>query len=71
MPDNFHNELFLFENYNKKVFVPSLREIKLNNPSRSAKLRFAVRSKNDFKYPDSLLQKFKKYLNLEAVNVQN
>ena len=71
LPDNFHNELFLFENYNKKVFVPSLREIKLNNSSRSAKLRFAVRSKNDFKYPDSLLQKFKKYLNLEAVNVQN
>ena len=36
---------------------------------RSAKLRFAVRSKNKFEYPEDLIKKFKKYLDCEAINV--
>ena len=45
------------------------KEVKNNNPSRSAKLRFAIRSKNEFIYPKKLIEKFSKYLDLEAINV--
>ena len=44
-------------------------KLKKNNRSRSAKLRFAVRSDDKFEYPEDLLKKFKKYLDLEALNV--
>tara|TARA_B100000963_G_scaffold225804_1_gene196990 strand:- start:24858 stop:25865 length:1008 start_codon:yes stop_codon:yes gene_type:complete len=58
----------LFEKYVNKCIKPSENEINNNNPSRSAKLRFATRSKNEFIYPTSLIQKFSKYLDLEAIN---
>ena len=66
--DNFEN-LALFENYNKKIIKPSQKEIKINNPSRSAKLRFAIRTKNKFIFPSSIYQKFDRYLKIEALNV--
>ena len=68
-PEDDENKYFLFENYNKKVFKPSRNEMIKNKPSRSAKLRFAIRSKKEFSYPSNLFQKFEKYLNIEAKNV--
>jgi len=59
----------LFDDYRNRVFRPSVEEVNLNNRSRSAKLRFAIRSKNKFEYPNNLIKKFKKYLDLEAINV--
>ena len=41
----------------------------MNNASRSAKLRFAIRSKDKFFLPSNIFEKFKKYLNLETINV--
>jgi len=58
-------EKILFENYKNKVIKPSEEEISLNNRSRSAKLRFVTRSKNDFFYPDEFKKKFLHYLELE------
>ena len=69
LPDEINNNSYLFENYNKKAFKPSINEIKKNSPSRSAKLRFATRSKNKFIYPTNLFLKFNKFLNTEANNV--
>ena len=69
LPEDGENEFFLFESYNKKVFKPSRNEIIKNKPSRSAKLRFAIRSKKEFRHPSNLFQKFEKYLNIEAKNV--
>ena len=69
LPEDDENKFFLFESYNKKVFKPSRNEIIKNKPSRSAKLRFAIRSKKEFSYPSNLFQKFEKYLNIEAKNV--
>ncbi len=69
LPDSNINKFSLFENYRNKVYRPSIKEISLNNRSRSAKLRFAIRSKNKFEYPDQLKKKFKRYLDLEAINV--
>ncbi len=59
----------LFDEYKNKVYRPSIKEIEKNSRSRSAKLRFAIRSNNEFKYPKNLIKKFQKYLDLEAINV--
>ena len=48
LPEENFNNSHLFENYNKKIIKPSINELKKNNASRSAKLRFAIRSKNKF-----------------------
>ena len=68
-PDNQSSDLSLFDEYKNKVFRPSQKEVKNNNRSRSAKLRFATRSENKFEYPKDLIGKFRKLLDLEAINV--
>ena len=55
--------------YKNKALKASESEIKHNNRSRSAKLRFATRSNNKFYYPENLIEKFRIYLELEAINV--
>ena len=69
LPDISKDHLNLFENYNKKVFKPSSNEIFYNRSSRSAKLRYAIRSNDKFVYPEDLFKKFYKYLNVEEINV--
>ena len=69
LPENENNNTALFEIYKNKIFRPSKQEIDKNKRSRSAKLRFAVRSENKFHYPQELIIKFKKYLDLESINV--
>ena len=61
--------MYLFEEYKNKVLKPSKKELEINNRARSAKLRFAIRSSSKFEYPDDMVKKFKKYLDLEAINV--
>ncbi len=68
-PENKTLNSALFENYQNKLFRPTKKEIDLNKRSRSAKLRFAIRSNNSFEYPKELIDKFKKYLDLESINV--
>tara|TARA_Y200000002_G_scaffold322643_1_gene283344 strand:+ start:54 stop:1067 length:1014 start_codon:yes stop_codon:yes gene_type:complete len=68
LPENKDINISLFEKYKNKIFKPSNMEIIKNPPSRSAKLRYATRSKNKFIYPDELLSEFKKYLDLESLN---
>ena len=68
-PENKIEGKNLFEVYKNKVLRPSKKEVDQNNRSRSAKLRFATRSKNNFEYPMDLIKRFKKYLDLEEINV--
>ncbi len=68
-PENKNQEVNLFEEYKNKVFRPSKKEIDKNNRSRSAKLRFAIRSNAKFHYPQDLINKFKNFLDLESTNV--
>ena len=65
VPYNINSKNFLFCNYKNKILKPTAEEIKINPPSRSAKLRYAVRSKNNFFHPSDLINKFQKYLDLE------
>ena len=69
LPENKISKLILFDEYKNKVFKPSKQEIEQNYRSRSAKLRFATRSNNKFEYPQNIIKKFQKYLDLEATDV--
>ena len=65
-PEEKDNINIFFQNYKNILLKPKLKEVENNPPSRSAKLRFAVRSKNNFFHPRELINKFKKYLDLES-----
>jgi len=69
LPESKVFDIALFEPYKNKILRPSNDEINQNSRSRSAKLRFAIRSKNKFEYPFDLIKKFKNYLDLESINV--
>ena len=69
LPEKKEQHKALFDNYRNRVLRPSKEELSKNNRSRSAKLRFAIRSKNKFEQPKELLKKFKKFLDLEAISV--
>ena len=58
---NYYSECVTFCKYKNKILKPTAEEIKANPPSRSAKLRYAIRSKNNFFYPSDLINKFQKY----------
>ncbi len=67
LPNDNKENILLFEKYKNKFFKPSLNEVEKNFPSRSAKLRYAIRNNNKFIYPNDLINKFKKYLDLENI----
>ena len=67
-PEN-NNKETLFETYKNKIIKPDDQEVEENNPSRSAKLRYAVRSKDNFIYPTDLEKRFFNYLELEGTIV--
>jgi len=69
LPESNDDESILFDDYKNKIIKPTKKEIEINFRSRSAKLRFAIRNKTQFEYPKGLIKKFKKYLDLEAINV--
>ena len=67
-PENNDKET-LFETYKNKIIKPNDQEVEENNSSRSAKLRYAVRSKDNFIYPIDLEKRFFNYLELEGTIV--
>ena len=67
-PDQKKNITY-FEDYKNKVIKAKSLEISKNPPSRSAKLRFAIRNDEIFKNSNELFEKFKSYIELEMTNV--
>ena len=55
----------LFKIINKKPIIPSVKEIRENPPSRSAKLRFAIKQKNILNFENDILKKFKYLMEIE------
>ena len=49
----------------KKPILPSAREIKENPPSRSAKLRYAVKKQDFYDFETDILDKFKYLIDIE------
>ncbi len=58
----------LFKLIRKKAIMPSLNEIKKNPPSRSAKLRFAIKHKEIFGFEKFVLEKFDYLLKVEKLS---
>ena len=69
LPEDEAKIPILFQKNNNKFLKASPEEIKINPKSRSAKLRFIIRNNEEFKNPDELKRKFKRYLDLEKINV--
>jgi 16S rRNA (cytosine1402-N4)-methyltransferase len=55
----------LFKLINKKPILPSEKEINENPPSRSAKLRYAVKKENFYNFETDILDKFAKLIEIE------
>ena len=64
LPENNEN-LSLFDDYKNKVIKANAKEVKRNPRSRSAKLRVAIRSSDEFIEPQELRNKFKYLTDLE------
>ena len=59
----------LFDCPEKKPLNPSRKEILINYPSRSAKLRYGIRNDKKYFFPDELVKKFKNYLDIEKIGL--
>ena len=55
----------LFKLINKKPIIPSSQEIRENSPSRSAKLRSAVKQEDSVNFDTDILEKFKNLIEIE------
>ena len=58
----------LFKLINKKPIIPSNEEIKKNPPSRSAKLRYAMKEKDVVNFEKGILEKFNYLLEIENLS---
>jgi len=68
LPEIKDKKIIFFKGKKSKLIRPSDKEVEKNPPSRSAKLRFAIRNKENFIEPKNFKKKFVKYLNLEKLN---
>ena len=55
----------LFELKQKKPITPSIRELKENLPSRSAKLRYVIKKDNFYDFKTDIYEKFQKFIEIE------
>jgi 16S rRNA (cytosine1402-N4)-methyltransferase len=69
LPSQSNQENSFFKKYKNNFLTPSEKEITKNPASRSAKLRYAVRTNQAFRHPIELKEKFKKYLDIENVTI--
>jgi 16S rRNA (cytosine1402-N4)-methyltransferase len=64
MPET-DTKINLFNLVNKKPTMPSEKEISENPPSRSAKLRYAIKKENFYNFETDILDKFKTLIEIE------
>ena len=59
----------IFKQLSKKPLTPSIKEVGINSNSRSAKLRYAIRSENNLFNPNEFKKKFQNYFNIEGMRL--
>ena len=69
MPSEDNQKNSFFEKYKNNFLTPSSEELIKNPASRSAKLRKAIRTEQEFIYPEEFKEKFKKYIDIENASV--
>ena len=57
----------LFRLVEKKPITPSSQELKENLPSRSAKLRYAIKKEEFYKFETDILKKFEHLIEIENI----
>jgi 16S rRNA (cytosine1402-N4)-methyltransferase len=67
MPTENNQKNSFFEKYKNNFLSPSKEELVKNPASRSAKLRKAIRTEQEFIYPKEFKEKFKNYTDIENV----
>ena len=70
IPESVKEDKRLFHCPQKKPLIASKKEIFLNPPSRSAKLRYVIRNSNKFIFPKDLINKFQSYLDIESIGLK-
>ena len=60
---NNQNKLFLLKS--KKPITPTQKELTLNRPSRSAKLRYAIKKKDFYEFDTDIQDQFKNLIEIE------
>ena len=68
LPEKKLDNPIFFEKYFNKIITPSSKEININPKSKSAKLRYAIRSNTPFFEPVEFRKKFSKYIEMENIN---
>ena len=63
---NKANKIKCFNLINKKPITPGNTELKLNPPSRSAKLRFAIKTNHENNF-EEFFRKFKQLTDIEEL----
>ena len=58
-------QINLLKLINKKAILPSEKEIKENPPSRSAKLRYAIKKEDFYEFKTDILDKFRHLIEIE------
>ena len=66
---NESNKIKRFLLKNKKPITPSIEELKLNPPSRSAKLRFAIKTSHESNF-DEFKVKFRQLTDIEKLQFE-
>ena len=67
LPDR-ENKTAILKLINKKPILPSNEEIKENKPSRSAKLRYAIKINEAKDFEHEILKRFKFLIDLENIS---
>ena len=67
LPTENNQKNSFFEKYKNNFLTASPEELIKNPASRSAKLRKAIRTEQEFIYPKEFKEKFKKYIDIENV----
>ena len=60
-----NQQSIFFKMIQKKPIIPSVREIKENLPSRSAKLRYIVKKENSYNFETDIFKKFENLIKIE------
>jgi 16S rRNA (cytosine1402-N4)-methyltransferase len=69
MPAQSNKKNLFFEKYKNNFLTPGPKELIKNSASRSAKLRYAVRTEQEFNYPKEFKEKFRRYTDVENVTI--
>ena len=62
---NINQREILFSMVKKKPITPSAKELRINTPSRSAKLRYVIKKNDFYNFETDIFKKFENLIKIE------